>query len=592
MERRRRAGGIARGASVVLALAASGVLTAAGALLPGSLAAQLVTGTVTDATSGQPLDGALVSLHTADEAQVGTGLTRRDGSYVIRPPGPGRYTVSVERIGYRTAESQPFTVGEATLRVDLRLETRAITVEGLEVRGERRCDVDPGEGEALSVLWDEARKALRVAAWTEESGYVRYTSTHFVRRVDPETGRVIGEERSRRQGFGQRVFRSVPAEELERAGYVVPEGQHRVFLAPDAEVLLSDSFQRTHCFGIESEGGRVGLAFEPAPERRVPDIRGVLWFEPGSMQLDRLDYRYVGYEPAEIDPALRSEVDFERLPGGGWIVRSWVIRMPEAERIVGPGGRNQLRLVRMVEEGGRVQRLEVRGDTAAVEVAVGDEDAPTGSLVGSVIDSTTMRPLGGASVFLSGTGYATEADEAGAFRFEDVPAGRYRIAADHPRIAELGIASPGDSVTVVAGRSTRAPVGVPSRRTLALRSCRGLPGETGEPEAPEREEKARTGQVAGIVLDEAGEPVVGHEITLRISRFRTAGGGDPRSVEEAWLERTATTDGLGSFAFCDVAVDRTLTLRWRDGRGRDRTRSVERLGQGDVRWVEITAPGR
>lgn len=70
-----------------------------------------------------------------------------------------------------------------------------------------------------------------------------------------------------------------------------------------------------------------------------------------------------------------------------------------------------------------------------------------------------------------------------------------------------------------------------------------------------------------------------------------AGAGDPRAVEEEWIERTTVTDRFGSFAFCDVTVDRALTLRWRDDRGVERTWSLEWLREGDARWAEITPSG-
>ena len=66
------------------------------------------------------------------------------------------------------------------------------------------------------------------------------------------------------------------------------------FWAPDAGVLLSDSFLDTHCLRIRAGGSElVGLDFEPVPNRDVADIAGTLWLDPATAELQRVDFRYV-----------------------------------------------------------------------------------------------------------------------------------------------------------------------------------------------------------------------------------------------------------------------------------------------------------
>jgi len=91
------------------------------------LAAQTgaVTGVVTDATSGQPLDGARVSL-------AGTrisALTATDGRYLLGSAPTGTQTVKVVIIGYGTREREVTVTLGSTLRADFRLEVSGVDLD-------------------------------------------------------------------------------------------------------------------------------------------------------------------------------------------------------------------------------------------------------------------------------------------------------------------------------------------------------------------------------------------------------------------------------------------------------------------------------
>src|SRR5690606_981255 len=77
-----------------------------------------------------------------------------------------------------------------------------------------------------------------------------------------------------------------------------------IFYAPDAEVLLSDAFLNTHCFGLRETTAqgedRVGLTFEPVPGRRVPDVRGVLWLDTEGARLRSIEYQYVNHRALAV----------------------------------------------------------------------------------------------------------------------------------------------------------------------------------------------------------------------------------------------------------------------------------------------------
>ena len=68
----------------------------------------------------------------------------------------------------------------------------------------------------------------------------------------------------------------------------------------------------------EEQPGLLGLAFEPVRDRRIPDIRGVLWLSARSAELRFVEFDYTGMSLPE--PAANGgRVEYERLPGGAWI---------------------------------------------------------------------------------------------------------------------------------------------------------------------------------------------------------------------------------------------------------------------------------
>ena len=109
-----------RGAIAALAL----TLFVSGA---SGLAAQTgsVTGVVTDATTGQPLDGARVSLAgTRISALTGSG-----GRYLLGGVPAGTQTVKVVIIGYGTREREVTVTPGSTLEADFRLEVSGVDLD-------------------------------------------------------------------------------------------------------------------------------------------------------------------------------------------------------------------------------------------------------------------------------------------------------------------------------------------------------------------------------------------------------------------------------------------------------------------------------
>lgn len=95
----------------------------------------------------------------------------------------------------------------------------------------------------------------------------------------------------------------------------------------------------------------------------------------------------------------------------------------------------------------------------------------TGTVTGTVFDSTAMGPLGGARVAVMGTNLLVQADDAGRFILEGVPVGRHPVTFFHARLQELGISASGAPVEVTAGGNHAVALAIPSEATLVRAWC-------------------------------------------------------------------------------------------------------------------------
>ena len=246
--------------------------------LASHAAAQTVRGVVAEDGTGTRLAGAMVVLFDFDGEAVDRVLSDAGGGFTMRADHPGRYHVRVDRIGYASLTTDPFDVPVRGTFRRIDVPIRPIRVRGLDVSGSRRCEVRPEEGRVTARVWEEARKALEAAAWTQSTGIYRYTLRHFVRDLDRSGERILDENRAFKRGSTNAPFVSVPVEGLIADGFVQEDVESgTIYHAPDAEAFLSDAFIDTHCMGVRrGEAGSIGLVFEPVEGRTLPDIEGVL----------------------------------------------------------------------------------------------------------------------------------------------------------------------------------------------------------------------------------------------------------------------------------------------------------------------------
>lgn len=558
--------------------------------------AQVVTGRVVDAASGDPLDGAMVTLLAASGRAPVNTLTDALGRFVLRAPQAGAYVLRADRIGFSSAFSDTLRLAagdSVTHRMEARFEP--VALEGIAVEGEKRCRVRPAEGAATARVWDEARKALEAADWTRERQGYRYRMLSLERRLEPDGRRVRSERRRRASGFARNPVTSRPARELIEEGFARQrEDGDWMYYAPDARVLLSDAFLDTHCMALR-EGGEeraelLGLRFEPVSGRRTPDIAGTLWLDPATSELQRLDYRYVNVERlldgVSLNDRVGGDVVFRSLPNGAWIVQEWRIRMPLIARQGRPGQYGRTATLAGIHEiGGLVRQVREEGGETVLS-------AEMGTVTGTVVDSTGAEPLAGATVRLLGTGRIARTDAAGRFRITELQEGSYRVGYEHASLRAVGFEPEPLAVDVERGEVTSVRLRAPSRGEALTRACR----QEWEDDAPE---DVQVGILFGVVREGAGgRPVEGARVDVLWSRWGFSalleeGAGGGREVrhyqidEDRWGAE-ARTGRDGFFAVCGVPTQQTVkAVARRDSALSD---TAEVTVEGEPLRVELHIP--
>lgn len=135
-------------------------------------AAQLVRGTVTDAGDQSPVASVDVLLEAEDGERLAQTATDSLGAFQVRAPGPGRFRLTLSRIGYATRSTAPFELGRGeVLTLEISLDAAALQLEPLEVV-ERKRERTP----SLARFYDRAE-------WVRKSGIGRVYYREDLERV-------------------------------------------------------------------------------------------------------------------------------------------------------------------------------------------------------------------------------------------------------------------------------------------------------------------------------------------------------------------------------------------------------------------------
>ena len=526
---------------------------------------QVVRGRLLDSDGATGIGGAMISLLDQGDQEFGRSLTRNTGLYQVATSTPGRYRIRADRIGYATTFSDYFDLAAAdTLLVDIAARIEAVSLAGIEAEAETRCRVRPGEGLTVTRVWDEARKALEAAAWTQERGYYQYEMQRVTRLMDRDNRRVISEDRSYDRGYRQTPYVSRPADKLMEEGFARLTATESVYWAPDAAVLLSDPFLDTHCFRLRRDErgapGLLGLAFRPVPGRRIPDISGTLWIDPGTSELKWLDF---SYENLDLPDALQSaaiggRVEFQALPNGTWIVDSWRIRMPRVRVATNPlTSRVETILENLAVQGGDV--LRVHGNDGTVM------EADLGGRISGVVFDSVRSGLSGARVFVEGTDVEVMTDGSGRFELNRLEPGIYSVNYSHPYLERYAFAAEPFEVEVREGVETPSQINfaAPTVSRILDNLCRDEERPDDTANIPRGGVVRYDGVLAGHVTDAAGAPMPGVVVRVLSRGYdinQDSETGAIISLRELRGGMAVTTNASGQYRVCWVPVDTWLDV--------------------------------
>jgi hypothetical protein len=511
---------------------------------------QAVRGTVVD-PAGAPVSGVVVLLLDSLDAPSGRALTNDLGGFLVRAQKAGTYRIRTLRIGFKPEVSEPIAL-DASREVQRRitLTSLAVALDKVTIAGRNACGASAvANASATLELLDQARAALTATELTNEGRTLTSTSVVFRRVMDASGRAVLGQRVSVLVDSGAQPWQSTPIDTLRRVGYVSESGDSLIYRAPGLDMLASEAFIADHCFRLveEREGSRVGIAFEPSPERRrIGEIRGTLWLDRATAELREMDFRFANVETAITDARAGGNARFARMKDGSWVITAWNIRMPVLQmrqrqmagrsRTSGSGGDITVEIASQNVVGGSLS-VVTRSDQVADTLWKREPLTVTGV----VVDSATGTPAVDARLALRGAGVSALTDTRGAFTMTGVLPGSYTLELRTPSLDSVG------AVNALAWTLTDsvAPIRirVPNATQLATSMCGGSLGTL-----PPTSQGIVFGAVTILGSDSPAS-------RASVVAEWTEGADD----DFRWKEVKA--DDNGRFRLCGVPIGKTLVLR-------------------------------
>ncbi|MEO7711619.1 MAG: carboxypeptidase-like regulatory domain-containing protein [Gemmatimonadaceae bacterium] len=534
--------------------------------------AQSVRGTVSG--GGMRVEGAIVLLVDSAGRVVARSASRESGAFSLAAERAGRHTLRVLRIGFAPTVVGPVRLAiGAPFPLDVTLTGAPMRIAELRIVDRAPCEVRPDSDAVAFRLWDEARKALLATTLTQHDQLTMRTGS-TQRTLDAGDERVLAESTTVRTIPTVRPFASLTPDSLIVAGYVQRNALgETIYWAPDADVLLSESFASTHCLRPErareqtGEASRwIGIAFLPSgPARGVADVEGVLWLDANTAELRRLDYRYVRV-PDDTRLAERVQaggrVEFLRLPTGGWIVSRWSIRYPlvrsAAPRLTSviPGARREAPTSGVELAGIRITSGEVAEVRRGVRTIW--ERGRVGYRV-QVVDAGQQRPLTESSVVMDDSPDTATTGVDGVALFPRVRPGAHRVTVRTATMRLLGVSPTDVGVTVPDQQDAPHVIEVPHASVLLSQACGAR--------VVARRESLLRGSLRTSAL-----PVADTRVEASWpAHFTRLGGGAPIILPRTLV---ATTNARGEFTMCGLPRGVVVSLRAVRGRPGDATTTV------------------
>ena len=553
-------------------------ITACSASLAATVAtAQTVRGTVSERGSNAPLPGALVTLDreglSSFDAPLRRTPTNQVGRYAIRAPGPGRFQLTIRRIGAKAHSEVVTFTGVEVHEVNVQLDAFT-TLPPVAVTDSSLCVSRNADSHRVAQLWEAARTSLSVLVTSSRDTILGARLVRYTRQRNPDNFEIFEEELhsyDARDGVREPLFRSRSASELSQRGYWRHTGSTTEFFAPDADALLSTAFLHDHCFSVREEDqlrpGLVGLTFVPVRGRPVPDISGALWLDARTFELKQLDFEWLGLAPSLRHERVGAELQFVRLPTGAVIVKRWALVMPQLGPPSGRGSRSAFGTaptLRLIEDGGLV-------------VLYGLDRAESPGTVSGRVLRANGAPMRWARVRLVGLPHELVVDSAGAFQFERVPPGPLSIVVEHSEFDAFGMRVAEQEFLLDEGANRVFVLRSPSEQEMLRRLCPGAP--------------PGAASLRVVLLDAVSlKPVSNAAVRLHwLERVPTTAG---RVAGEQMRDanRESQTNASGSAQFCSVLPSSDLKLSLIGETGNARTLRTLKLNPKQNEVLTLRVP--
>jgi hypothetical protein len=512
-------------------IAVAALITLCGA----DVRAQAVQGVVVDA-SDRPVSGVVMILLDSASRSVSRALSNERGEFRLSPPDAGTYRVRSTRIGFRplVSEAMLLRTGEVT-RPRLVISSFALALDTIRVQGHSSCSMSPRDSAAAAWrVWEQVRAALTAGQLTARARAVKVNLVSYERALAFDRRTILQQTAKVRSDLVRQPWREDPYDQIRARGYVDATGDSTVYIAPGLEALLNDGFLEDHCFRLTSKNPRtVEVEFEPTRDRKqVTEVRGSASVDRATSELRRLEFRYV-HASREIEDNAGGDMDFVRLPTGAWMISRWNIRMPEIALFERAGYAPEPRLTGLKVTGGELLAAMVGPDTLWSRAPI--------VFTGTVVDSSSQRPVQAARVGLAGTDVSVFTDRRGEFSAKGVMAGSYVVEVSTASLDSIGAVKTLPLVITDSMPPVRIPV--PTSLQMSEQVCG---------------HRVRQGVILGTA-------------NLRTDTVSRAG----IEVSANWIEKTVTrtalestkrgivahTDPSGTFTLCDVPLGIPLTVR-------------------------------
>lgn len=304
---------------------------------------QLLRGMLLDSISRAPIAGAFVRAQTVEGQQVGAVVTDSLGNFDLHVKASGSLNVVVERLGYTTSVIRvDLGAGRSNERIVVSISTDPIKIPTVTAQAPASCEKG-GLSARTAVLWEEIRKALRVAEWTASSTSQAYTVWEIEREFDAQNWFIRGDSQIATITDKGSPYKSLPPDDLLTFGFVRADSLTGGFVhyGPDPAVLLSDQFLSAYCLSDVPQRGQFrGLQFARAQGDEIASIRGVLWSQIQSNRLHAVDFEFENPPYRHKNIHARGRVEFEQQDNGSWSVTRWLLRTPRfAEQSIREAGK-------------------------------------------------------------------------------------------------------------------------------------------------------------------------------------------------------------------------------------------------------------